>query len=92
MSNVMDVGYGYCFRVISKISQVTGLRDLNGECSLSPYLLWAGSAGGNQGVGDFSLHQPNLSMRSSSPGTPGVIGLSDRTRLRIKGENRLACR
>ena len=45
----MDVGYTYCFRVISKISQVTGLRDLNGGCSLSPFNFLEAGCSGNQG-------------------------------------------
>jgi len=42
MLKVKNARYICSFRVVSKVRQTTGLRDLNGECSLSPYLLWEG--------------------------------------------------
>ncbi len=33
---MIELGYLYCFRVISKISQAEGLRDPDSGCSLSP--------------------------------------------------------
>ena len=71
MLRVMNAGCVYCFRVISKAGQATGLRDLNGECSLSPYLLWAGSAGetGVPGISpSTSLIRAHALLPYRSPG------------------------
>ena len=49
MLKVMDAGYVYCFRVILKISQATGLRDPECGCSLSPFNFLKAGCSGNQG-------------------------------------------
>jgi len=46
---VIELGHVYCFRIISKIGQATGLRDPEYGCSLSPFNFLAAGCSGNHG-------------------------------------------
>ena len=46
---MIELGYVYCFRMISKISQATGLRDPEYGCSLGPFSFLEAGYSGNQG-------------------------------------------
>jgi len=55
---VIELGHVYCFRIISKISQATGLRDPEYGCSLSPLNFLGAGGSGNHGrvFKIFSVH------------------------------------
>ena len=46
---MIELGHVYCFRIISKISQATGLRDPEYGCSLSPFNSLEAGRSGNHG-------------------------------------------
>ncbi len=46
---MIELGHVYCFGIISKISQATGLRDPEYWCSLSPFNFLEAGCSGNHG-------------------------------------------
>ena len=70
-SKVIELGYVYCFRIISKISQATGLRDLDSGCIFEPFSFLEGGCSGNHGKGQFLPLLPSVPC-----GAMTVIGVS----------------